>query len=499
MSAPSAAGAAAEPRPASPVPVPLVVACVVLSGAASLVLAQVGLVGLLAVGAVGGLAVMLLVIRQRQLFVLLVMIASLQLFFRKSIGPIALDVSGGAPSIYITSLDVLLLVLYGLWIASGEFRKDLVSIWGKPVFMLPLVGIASTLPSVLVAPDLLLVSAELVRMVWMYGLFIYVALRVRTRRDLALVIGMLFVVAVAQFAVSALQWSTGSSLGLGFLGEEQSLSVRSLDGSEFVRPSGTLIHSAFLAALVAPIALLAFALSVEIRRGPWIRAFCIAITAIGVATVVLAQARAAMVGFGVGLVLLGGWYVIRGLIPLRLVVAASGVLLFIGLLFGAEIGGRLLGNFGTDQFQLEVRSRVELNDVALAMIGDHAVIGVGLNNYERLMDGYDRYGLIFSGYVVHNLYLLVIAETGMVGAIGFALSAGSVGIAALRAARLPPGLLGATGAAVVATFVFFGVEELLTYSLRHDIPLVIFWLMAGLAVACAGIERRERASTPESA
>jgi len=474
--------------------VPLIVTGVILSGLASLVLAQAGVVGLLAVGALGGLAIVLLVVRQRELFVLLVMIASLQFVFHKSIGPVATDVSGGAPSVYITSVDVSLLVLYGLWIASGTFAREIVTIWGKPVFMLPLVAIASTLPSLLVAPNLFLGFGELVRMVWMYALFVYVALRVRSRRDVALVIGTLFIVAIAQFAVSVLQWRTGSSLGLGFLGEEQALGVRSLDGSEIARPSGTVVHSDFLAALVAPIALFASALSVELRRGPWVRAACIALTAIGAATLFLAQARAAMVGFGGGIFVLVGWYMLRGRISLRLVALTGGVLLFVAILFGGVIADRLLGNFGTDHFQLEVRSRVELNDLALAMIGDNAVIGVGLNNFEQVMDRYDRYGLIFADNPVHNLYLLVTTETGIVGALGFALSAGAVGLAALRAARLT-GLLGATGAAVAAIVVFFGLEELLTFSLRQDMPLAIFWLAAGLAVACARIDRRERAST----
>jgi O-antigen ligase len=494
------ARAAVERRAGTPgIPLRLILACVVLSGVVSLALAQVGLVGLLAVGGLGGLAVALLVVRERELFVLLVMIASLQFIFHKSIGPVATDVSGGAPSIYITSADVLLLVLYALWIGSGDLRKDLVTIWGKPVFMLPLVAIASALPSLLVAPDLFLGFGELVRMGWMYLLFVYVALRVRTRRELTLLIGMLFVVAVAQFAVSALQWRTGSSLGLGFLGEETALGVRSLDGSEIARPSGTVVHSDFLAALVAPIALLALALAVEIRRGMWIRIGLLAIMAAGTATVLLAQARAAMVGFGVGLLVLGAWYVLRGRIALRVVALLSGVLLFSALLFGGVIADRLLGNFGTDQFQLEVRSRVELNDLALQMIGDNAIIGVGLNNFVRVMDAYDRYGLIFAGNPVHNLYLLVTTETGLIGALGFVLSAGAVAVATLRAARLPSGLLAAIGAAAGATMVFFGVEELLTFSLREDMPLAIFWLIAGLAVACVRMSERERALEPEVA
>ena len=43
-------------------------------------------------------------------------------------------------------------------------------------------------------------------------------------------------------------------------------------------------------------------------------------------------------------------------------------------------------NFGTDHFSVEVESRVQLNDLAFAMIDDHPVVGVGLNNFQQRME-----------------------------------------------------------------------------------------------------------------
>ena len=72
---------------ALPTPV-LVVACAVACAAAATVLAQVGVKGLVVV--MGGLAfgICLVFVRDRALFTLVVMVASFQFLFHKSIGPI---------------------------------------------------------------------------------------------------------------------------------------------------------------------------------------------------------------------------------------------------------------------------------------------------------------------------------------------------------------------------------------------------------------------------
>jgi len=64
-------------------------------------------------------------------------------------------------------------------------------------------------------------------------------------------------------------------------------------------------------------------------------------------------------------------------------------------------------------------SRIPLSEIALLMIEDHPISGVGANNYALVMTPYAaRSGRIGEfRYTVHNTYLLTWAETGIGGLI----------------------------------------------------------------------------------
>src|SRR5680860_1418745 len=117
------------------------------------------------------------------------------------------------------------------------------------------------------------------------------------------------------------------------------------------------------------------------------------------------------------------------------------------------------------------------------MIADHPVIGVGLNNFQEAMGPYDPYGLLFAGNPVHNIYLLQAAETGYVGLLGLLLVGGVLFAVSFRLARCTDPLLGGLGTGISAVFAFLAIEELLGFSLRQEIPLALYWLLAGIAVA----------------
>ena len=77
---------------------------------------------------------------------------------------------------------------------------------------------------------------------------------------------------------------------------------------------------------------------------------------------------------------------------------------------------------------------------------------------------------------------------------------------ALRLARSRDRLLGGIGLGVSGAMAFLMVEELLGFSLRQDIPLIVYWLLAGLAVACfrmagfdgsRGLSSRRRLNRPD--
>jgi O-antigen ligase len=488
----SAMAARREPAPVSrPTPI-LVIGCVVAAAVAAGGLAQLGIKGLILIFAGLALTVALLLVKHRPLFTLLVMVASFQVLFHKSVGPINVDTSGGAPAVYITSIDALLLVLYGFWAASGTLARDLRANLGRPIFVVPALGIVAVVPSFLASQDLWLSFSELVRMLWMYALYVYVALRLRDGREARFLVLTLFAIAAVQFVIVLLQWHTGSSLGLSFLGEESTLGVRTLDDGEIPRPTGTVVHADFLASLVAPVGLLAFSFAVGLRDRPWLRRISLLMLPIAAAPLVISQTRAAFVGFGVAFALLVGWNVLRRNLRVRTVLIAGAIALAAAIPFYEQIRTRVFDNLGTAQFQKEVQSRVELNDLAVTMFLDHPLVGVGLNNFVLVEADYDTYGLIFAGNPVHDIYLLVLSETGVVGFAGFGATAVVVVLLAMRVARSRDPVLGAIGSGIAASMVFFAVEEVLTFSLRQDMPLALMWLLAGVAAACARMLDEER-------
>lgn len=456
-------------------------------------IAQAGLQWMIVAFAAVGLGVVLIATRDREIAVLMLLIASLQFLFHKSVGAINEDIHSGANAIFVNNIDVMLVVLYALWASSGRAGAEIAAAMRRREIHLPLIGSLAVIPSILVAQDLSLSVAEIVRMTWMYLLFLYVAVRVRSRRDVAYIVGAFFVVAAVQMLIAVLQWRTGSSLGLSFLGEESSLGIRTLDEGEVPRPTGTVVHPIFLAALVAPIGLMALSLAMTLRDPRW-RAWCLVFAGVAFVPVVLAQARASLVAAAVTLVVLVLAMLRARRLTIRPILVALGVAAFVGLLFLEPLQQRFADNLGTSQFQLEIESRMELNAVAVAMILDHPLLGVGLNQFETVQPEYDTYGLIFAGNPVHNIYLLIAAETGIVGLAGFFAICWVVLSSALRAVRSRDGLLVGVGAGIAAALLYFAVEEMLSFALRQEMPLALFWILAGLAVACARMARAEDAA-----
>jgi O-antigen ligase len=438
-------------------------------------------------------ALVLLLVRERSLALLMLTVLNLQFLFHKSFGTVYGGDATGAPSFYITNVWILIALLLVAWMFNGTLWAELSTSLHRPTFLVPLLALLATVPSLLVAQDAYLVFVDLVRAAWVYMLFLYVAHRVRTRREVSGVVIALFTVALMQSAIALLQWQTGSTLGLAFLGEEEELRQRDLDDGGVPRPSGTVTHPVFLAALTAPIALIALSLSVTLQSMRQ-RALCLAFVGIALMPLVLSQTRSSLLGFFAAATVLCAAYLWSGRIRVQTAIAALGAAALVALALLERITAYIGDNFGTDQFSKEVDSRLELNGVALNIIHDVPIFGVGLNNYMNAMDKYNPTGVLFEGYPVHNWYLLVWAETGIVGLLGILATLAVLVHLALQLARSRDRLLAGIGAGVAATYLFFIVEEAFGYSLRQEMPLLLFWLLAGLSVACLRMDRGAQAS-----
>ncbi len=437
-------------------------------------------VGVLVVGGA------LLVSRDRVLVLTFGMTLSLVLMLHKSFSAINVELSGGAVAIYITTFDVMIVLCYLGWLLEGTLLSDLRVAFRSHVrwaLALPLWCAIALLPSLLVAPDTLLSVSELVRMGWMYLAFVFVAVRVRTRRYVWAVVGGLGAFAVIELAVVVLQWRTGGVLGLSFLGVPTELGERVTNDGSLGRPFGTIIHPVFMGAVMGSLGCLALGLACTLRRSLTQRV-ALASVPVCLLPLYLSHTRASLVAFVAtsGVVIL--WSVKRGWVTQRALRLGAVAIVTLGIVFAPNISEKVSENFGTAHYDEEVRSRLELNDAAGRMIADRPIVGVGLNNFEAVMDPYQQYGLIFADNPVHNLYLLFLSETGIIGFIGFVCLGIGLYAMSMRLARSRDSMFAGVGIGVTAMMGFLMVEEILGFSLRQDVPLAMYWLLAGLAVSC---------------
>jgi O-Antigen ligase len=478
--------------PPSWVPVLTVVGTAAVLGLLAAGLASGGTKMVFVAGGATVIGLGLLLVRERSLLVMVLMALMLQFVLHKSFGPIDDTVTGGAISVYVDTVDAFVVLLYVLWLFEGTLVADLKAAARSKLVLLPLAAIAVSVFSLLNAVSVQDGFAEMFRELWLYALFVYVAARVRTRREVAWIVGALFLLAAVQCAVVIAQWKFGGHLGLSLLGEDEALYTRVTDSATILRPSGTAIHPNILAAAMGPIGLLALSLALNLRPLR-IRLACLLACAAAIFPLVLSQTRAAILGAAVGaLVLIAAALWTRRLqwrVVFFTLLAAAGPVWY----FWPQIGAKIWDNLLTSHFSLEVDSRFQLNWLALDMIRAHPFIGVGLNNFMAVFENYNPYGVLYPGFPVHNLFLLVFAETGVIGFLALVVTFVALFVQAVRLALVRDSFLSALGAGLVAALLFFVVEEQLSFSLRTDIPASVFWLLAGLVPAGLAIARRSSA------
>ena len=187
------------------------------------------------------------------------------------------------------------------------------------------------------------------------------------------------------------------------------------------RPQGTMGHSsnyAKLSGLLIPSALSAIFFSATGRQ-KFFGGITWAITSIAL---MLTISRAGIATWVITPLLLGLGLVQLRIVNLRRFIAMS----LLPLLFTAMI----LLYIGGERFQSRVRDddgslslRKPMFEVAINMIKEHPLLGVGLNNYTLVQRRYDHtpedISVRYPDSSVHNLYLLYAAEMGIPGLMLF--------------------------------------------------------------------------------
>ena len=464
------------------------------SGLGGWVAAQLGMKGVVAAAAGLVFLALLILVQRREELILGVAVLSVAGLFHKAFTTLS-EVSSGPPAIYVTSFDLMIGLLWFAWFLSGpqQMAADLRQALRWPVLWLPIAAGTLMLPSVLAATDVKLAVAELVRMASMYMLYVFFAAHIKTRAQVWIVLGALGAIACVEVVIVAAQYATSSALGLSVFGTPTILHDRH-DGIAIARPFGTMAHPVFMGAFMGPLAIMAYSLGVNLRNRR-LKILALAVSAAAVSPLLIASARSASFGIVAAFVVLSIAFIVLGRLPGKQVMAWLLLAFVAAIPAYPYLADLWSSSFHSEHFGLEWESRVELNRVAVAMFEDKPFVGHGLNNFEQVLPRYDRYGLIFADNPVHNVYLLQLAETGLIGFAGMLVLAVPLFVLSARLARSKDRLYSAVGFGVAGAFVFWSVEELFVFSLRQDHPRALFFMFAGLTVAClrlAGLQRPPR-------
>jgi len=322
-----------------------------------------------------------------------------------------------------------------------------------------------------------------------------------SRNLLRLQVGLLAVTtAVAGVALLGTSWSSGKAFGpgrqLGLDGLAQALPVlRSSMLRSPLNPDQSGINPNEAAGVLVMLLPVCFAIvgrsSGHTRRG-WLGSLALGAASVIVLVLIFAQSRSAWVA-----VLVVGAFVAAKLWSdrsgtrsrtLHRILLISLVILAAGLL---SLGPTRLLQFA-DEMTSDNGSglgRVQLWAVALKMLAEHPVFGVGLNTFQFVMDAQYRVFPVGPALRIphaHNILLQTAIDLGVPGALAFMWLVGACALSARRAwnSALPSELrrLLVTGALGSAGFFIFGLTDAVALGAKGG---VFFWVDLGLVALAA--------------
>lgn len=322
--------------------------------------------------------------------------------------------------------------------------------------------------SMLNSVNLALSGFEILRMAKLYLLFLVVVAMVRTMGDLRRLIVALLIGLMLQSIFGILQYTGTVQYGVT-VGEER-------------RVAGTLGWPNTFGAYAAVLVAVAFSLWISGVSGR-LRGIAAIMSLVGLAPLVLSFSRGAWVSIMMGCALAfflarrRGWMTTRTVAKLSVALV---VLAGAAISFADTVLSRLLQ---TNLQESQITTRLDLNQVALAMATDHPWAGVGINTFVEVMGRYDSTGITsLFPEPVHNVFLLIAAETGWIGLafflmlIGAALRHGFAAMAAKDRFLSAVAIGGITGLSLLL------ITNLADVHLRTDFLYALFWLLIGVLV-----------------
>ncbi|MBI4136631.1 O-antigen ligase family protein [Candidatus Roizmanbacteria bacterium] len=319
-----------------------------------------------------------------------------------------------APTVYLT--DLIILGIATTWLAqkirnsNTEIRNKLEISNSK--YKILILGLLFFILNILFSFIPQLALLKLFTLVKLAFLTFYI---VKTRPDFKISVGCLLVAACWSSAIAWIQIINQSSIGglMWFLGERTfsvgtpGIATAIIHDKLILRPYGTFPHPNVLAGfLVVLFPLVLNTLSSVSKK------ITVPLSVFLLLTLVITFSRSAWIVAGILLIVMlmsNQHYVKIHKSPSGIGMALT--ILIIGLL--PILSERFLNLSSVDM--QSITRRMDLNYAAMEMVTDYPLFGVGLNNFLVTLPHYLKINSYQDIQPAHNIYLLLVAEWGIVG------------------------------------------------------------------------------------
>jgi len=356
-----------------------------------------------------------------------------------------------------------------------------------PLVLLITFGLASSLN----AADPLLSAFQLFELAKGLVLILFVANTVRDERDLNWVLAGLMASVFFQSSLAIYQGIAGRPLGLELIGEPDFVAGQFIGAELSRRPSGTFWHTNQLALFLGmTLPLVVGVLMAHVHRGMKLGAALV--LSVGLVAAGLTLSRGTWLGLLVSAMVLVAFALRRRNVFAPRILMGAAWLLIILLALNRATDDVIMLRL-TIKDLAAANARIMMVRGAEAIVNDYPFFGSGLNNYEDTIKAYDLSGLFTEeGYspVVHNIFFLLAAEIGLLGALGFVWLLAVLMWRAFRfsfGARDRPLMLAAVVAGLLASVMHLIIHNMVHVGLAGDTQLYIqLWFLAGLLLALTG-------------
>lgn len=310
-----------------------------------------------------------------------------------------------SPTIYLTDILLVLLLLSWIFTKLSTFNFQLSTCLRRYWLLIVLAPIVIGI-GIYSSSNPFAGLFGVIRLFEFFLLGVYIAKTINTRAEInriifLLAVGLVFesMLAIGQFinqgSLGSLFWFFGErTFTSGTIGIAQAI----INGELILRPYGTFPH---------PNVLAGFLLIVMTMIIPSKRIFFLASLLIGSVALILTMSRIAIILWAMTLV---GWFLRR--FKYRIFQALVFIIITISIV-AMLLWPRLTSLSLTDEAFVR---RQELAVAAINMIRTHPLFGVGINNFLVNLPNFQQTkSTLLYLQPVHNIYLLIAVETGIIG------------------------------------------------------------------------------------